>query len=78
MTASRAGQIRWLRLCAGWTQKDLAAAVGCDEVTIWKWETGHRFDTGLRNRGVETLHERLARLGFEAFTAEVAAALKTE
>lgn len=69
------GRIRWLRLCAGWTQSDLAAAAGCDEATIWRWETNHPRDRRLWVEGVAKLNARLMELGFEPHTGRALAAL---
>jgi transcriptional regulator with XRE-family HTH domain len=67
---STLGQIRWLRLCAGWTQQELAAAAGCNEVTVWKWETGQSVDGRVWKCGIKSLCDRLRHLGFRALTAD--------
>ena len=36
-------QIRYLRMLAGMTQKDLADAMHVTQVTVWKWEKGESF-----------------------------------
>lgn len=58
-----AGIMRWLRCCAGWTQEQLATATNCNDVTVWKWETGQRFDTRLWENGLTCLVRRLRTLG---------------
>ena len=61
------GIIRWLRRCAGWTQKQLAAAAKCNDVTVWKWETGQPFDTRLRQNGLACLVRQLETLELTRF-----------
>jgi DNA-binding XRE family transcriptional regulator len=65
---SASGRFRWLRICAGWTQEELAAAVKCDEVTVWRWETGQPCDRRLWSRGVGCLQDRLQSLGLAGLT----------
>jgi transcriptional regulator with XRE-family HTH domain len=55
--------IRWLRVCAGWTQEQLAAAAKCNDVTIWRWETGRPINTNRRKREIARLVHRLESLG---------------
>jgi DNA-binding transcriptional regulator YiaG len=73
---SLSGQIRWLRLCAGWTQEELAAAAKCDENTIWKWETGQPCDRRLLSRGVDCLQDHLQSLGLVPLTTAEIGTLK--
>lgn len=35
--------IRYLRMLAGMTQKNLADAMNVTQVTVWKWEKGESF-----------------------------------
>jgi DNA-binding transcriptional regulator YiaG len=65
---SASGRSRWLRLCAGWTQEELAVAVKCDEMTVWKWENGKPCDRRLWSRGVVCLQGRLQSLGLAGLT----------
>ena len=53
------GKTRWLRMCAGWNQEELAAAVGCNEVTVWRWETNQPFEKRRWSRGIAALGRRL-------------------
>lgn len=71
-----AGQTRWLRMCAGWNQQELAAAVECGDVTIWRWETGQPCDRRLWSRGVVCLQDRLQRLGLAPLTTAEIETLK--
>lgn len=62
------GWTRWLRLCAGWNQEELAAAVGCGESTVWHWESNQPFEQGRWRRAIVTLRRRLATLGLAELT----------
>jgi hypothetical protein len=55
--------IRWLRCCAGRTQEQLATAAKCNDVTVWKWETGQPFDMRLWQNGYACLVQRIESLG---------------
>jgi DNA-binding XRE family transcriptional regulator len=57
------GMIRWLRCCSGWNQQQLAAAAKCNEVTVWRWETGRPSNTNIRELGIGCLVHRLESLG---------------
>jgi DNA-binding XRE family transcriptional regulator len=72
---SASGLIRWLRICAGWTQAQLATAAECDLVTIWRWETGQPCDKRRWKCGVTCLHERLKSVGLDALTSDEVNAL---
>lgn len=39
-------EIRAFRDRVGWTQQELALALGCDHSTIWRWESGDRNPQG--------------------------------
>jgi DNA-binding transcriptional regulator YiaG len=64
------GKDRWLRLCAGWTQGELAVAAGCDGSTVDKWEMNRPFPTQGWHRGLAVLCERFQKLGLSELTAE--------
>jgi transcriptional regulator with XRE-family HTH domain len=74
---SAAGRIRWLRMCAGWTQDELAGAAKCGEVTIWRWETGQPCDRRLWSHGMGCLQDRLQSLGLASLTTSEIEMLKT-
>ena len=61
------GMIRWLRCCDGWTQQQLAAAAKCNDVTVWRWETGRACDVLLWQTGFACLIQRLESLGLIEF-----------
>jgi len=65
------GRTRWLRVCAGWTQEKLGAAVGCEECTIWRWETNQGYDEVRWRRAIVVIKERLAKLGLSELTQAV-------
>ena len=71
-----AGMIRWLRYCAGWTQQQLAAAAKCNDVTVWRWETGRAFDVRLWQNGFARLIQRLESLGLVEFVKHEVETLK--
>ena len=72
------GQTRWLRLCAGWSQEELAAVVPCRECTIWRWETNQCVDKRRWGRGIAAMKERLSKLGLSELTARVTQELLNE
>jgi DNA-binding XRE family transcriptional regulator len=60
---ARSGRAAELRRAAGVSLRDVARAVGVDDSTIWRWETGQsrpRADAALRYGQV--LHELARRL----------------
>lgn len=50
-------------------QEELAEAAKCDEVTIWRWETGQPCDRRLWSRGVGCLQDRLQSIGLAGLTS---------
>ena len=70
------GMMRWLRCCAGWTQQQLATAARCNDVTVWRWETGRAFDVRLWQKGFVRLIQRLESLGLVEFVKHEVETLK--
>lgn len=64
------GRTRWLRMCAGWTQEELAAAVGCEESTVWPWETNQSFEKSRWRRGIDAIGHRLVAQGVSGLAAD--------
>jgi transcriptional regulator with XRE-family HTH domain len=62
---SQGGKTRWLRVCAGWTQDELAAAAGCASSTVWRWETNQHFDERLLAQAHIALRKKLAASGWQ-------------
>ncbi len=52
---------RALRLAAGLTQGDVAAAIGVDRATISRWETGNREPVGRNRRAYADACDEMAR-----------------
>jgi|GEM_PF-1317154 len=65
---SPGGKTRWFRVCAGWTQDELAEAAGCESVTVWRWETNQPFDHKRWHSGLAVLRERLRSIGLAELT----------
>jgi transcriptional regulator with XRE-family HTH domain len=61
------GRISFLRRCCGITQEELAARIGCNPGTLWRWESNHPA-LSRRHFFVESvLHKEMKRLGIRGF-----------
>jgi transcriptional regulator with XRE-family HTH domain len=66
---SSSSRLRWLRICAGWRQDELAAAARCGVSTIARLESG-KYDhdmTAHRLKAERALCMRLVGLGIDGF-----------
>ena len=71
-------KVRWLRICAGLSKKELSALAACEEGTIGRWENDRVGDQRLLRRGIAAMRERTERLGISEFTASVVTELLGE
>ena len=59
-SATTAQFVRELRRRMGWTQDKFAAAIGCAEATVSRWENGHHPPTGAALRALQNLDRSTA------------------
>ena len=58
-----ASKARWLRMCAGWNQEELAAVARCNVSTVGRWKNNRAFDEARWSRALVAMDQRIVKLG---------------